>query len=103
MIVLIVLTLLHSLLACQGQSKKVGELNSIEVTFLTRPGCPKSPAMLNNLNSALAEKGVAAAMATVDLGELAKDDFRTGYGTPTVLVNDQDLFGMGRPKAATPM
>jgi len=78
-------------------------MNSIEITFLTRPGCPNSPAMLDNLTSALAEVGVAASVATVDLGELAKDDVRTGYGTPTVLVNGEDLFGMGRPKAATPM
>jgi hypothetical protein len=101
--ILIIMALLSSLVACQGQSQKAEELNSIEVTFLTRPGCPKSPVMFSNLNSALGDQGIAVAVATVDLGKLEKDDYRTGYGTPTVLVNDKDLFGMDRPVAATPM
>jgi hypothetical protein len=101
--IFIVLALLFSLVACQGQSQKAGKLNAIDVAFLTRPGCPKSPAMLSNLNSALGNQGIAVTVTTVDLGELEKDDYRTGYGTPTVLVNDKDLFGMDRPGAATPM
>jgi len=59
--------------------------------------------MLNNLNSALAEQGITAEVKKISLGELAKDDYLTGYGTPTVLVNNNDLFGLGKPAPATPM
>ncbi len=94
---------LPSMVACDVQSQKGDDLSSIGITFLTRAGCPKSPTMWKNLESALGEMGIAASVATVDLGDLAPDDFRTGYGTPTVLVNDEDLFGRSKPAAATPM
>jgi hypothetical protein len=74
-----------------------------EVTFLTREGCPGSPAMLANLVSALAELGIPAVPLSVDIGDLPNADHRTGYGTPTVLVNGVDLFGLEAPRPAAPM
>ena len=74
-----------------------------EIVFLTREGCPGSPAVLKNLKAALAEIGVTKAPVSVELGDLAKEDYRTGYGTPTILVGGLDLFGRSKPKPATPM
>jgi len=73
-----------------------------QVTFLTRAGCPKSPAMYANLQAALAHREWTGDPITIDLGDLPKDDPRTGYGTPTVLVDGLDLFGLGKPEPATP-
>jgi len=74
-----------------------------EVTFLTRKGCPNSPAMYANLMAALATREWPGEPSTVDIGELPKDDPRTGYGTPTILVDGVDLFGLATPKPAAPM
>lgn len=38
----------------------------------------------------------------VDVGTLDRDDYRTGYGTPTILVSGDDLFGQSRPAPAAP-
>jgi septum formation inhibitor-activating ATPase MinD len=69
-----------------------------EVTFLTRKGCPGSPAMLANLASALAELGIPGAPLSFDIGKLPNLDQRTGCGTPTVLIDGVDLF-IRAPKA----
>jgi len=73
------------------------------VTFLTREGCPKSPAMYANLRAALATHDWAGDPVVVDIGELPEDDPRTGFGTPTVLVDGVDLFGLRTPQPAAPM
>jgi hypothetical protein len=74
-----------------------------EVTFLTREGCPGSPEMLANLVAALAGMGMAEAPLIVDLGTLPADDRRTGFGSPTVLIDSVDLFGLEAPRSAAPM
>lgn len=73
-----------------------------KVTFLTRDGCPGSPAMHANLVAALAGLGIAEVPLIVELGTLPADDHRTGYGTPTVLIDGVDLFGLEAPRAAAP-
>lgn len=88
---------------CQEQSQEDVSLELPEVVFLTREGCPGSPAVLKNLKAALAERGVTEAPVSIDLIDLAKEDFRTGYGTPTILVGGIDLFGGTKPRPATPM
>ena len=88
---------------CQEQSQEGVSLELPEVVILTREGCPGSPAVLKNLKAALAERGITEAPVSIDLGDLAKEDFRTGYGTPTILVGGIDLFGRTKPKPATPM
>jgi hypothetical protein len=76
---------------------------TFDLTFLAREGCPGSSAMLANLLAALADLGILEVPLTVDLGELAADDPRTGYGSPTVLVDGVDLFDLAAPRAAAPM
>jgi len=96
------LTFLVFLSACEGQVEKESSSEMPEVTFLTREGCPKSPAMYANLMAALAKHAWPGEPVTVDIGDLPKDDPRTGYGTPTVLVNGTDLFGVKPPKPGAP-
>ena len=98
----ITICLLLFLGACQGQSQKDANVESLEIAFLTREGCPRSPAVYDILKAVLAEQGVAEEPVTIDLGELAEDDYLTGYGTPTILVRGIDLFGSDVPKPATP-
>ena len=74
-----------------------------KITFLTRKGCPNSPVMYQRLMSELAERRIAQEPETVDIGHLEKGDLRTGYGTPTVLIDDVDLFGLETPAPTSPM
>ena len=88
---------------CQGQVQKEANLETTEIVFLTRNGCPRSPAVFNSLKAVLEELGMTKELTTVDLGNLATDNYLTGYGSPTILVGGVDLFGQGRPRPATPM
>ena len=72
------------------------------VTFLTRDGCPNSAAFREQLDLALAAAGLSADVQLVDVGQLPSDDPRTGYGTPTVLVDGADLFGAPTPRPKPP-
>jgi hypothetical protein len=73
-----------------------------EILFLTRPGCSQSPYLHGRLYSALHATGIGLRPVIVDVGDLPSDDPRTGYGTPTILVDGQDLFGAPVPKPAGP-
>ena len=74
-----------------------------EVTLLTRKGCPGSPVMLRNLVAVLTSRGMSGDLVAVDIGKLPQDDIRTGYGTPTVLVDGKDLYGRNVSAPAAPM
>ena len=74
----------------------------IEIQVLTRSECSACPDMLSHLEVALRRCGIQAHLETVDLGRLTKDDPLTGYGSPTVLIDGVDLFGMDRPRPAAP-
>jgi hypothetical protein len=56
--------------------------------------------MRANLDEALRSLGIGNNYRVIDVDTLAASDPRGGYGTPTVLVGDMDLFGM--PTPATP-
>jgi hypothetical protein len=51
-----------------------------------------------NLQDALAQKGLKMGYSFLDIKKLSESDYRRGYGTPTVLVNGEDLFGAPKPK-----
>jgi hypothetical protein len=65
--------------------------------FLTREGCVNSATMLTRLNQALSQLGTRIDYRVVDLDTLTSGDRRTGYGTPTVLYNGRDIFGLPEP------
>ena len=82
------------IVACSGN--KGGNILSIE--FLGRSGCSHSPTMEKNFSYALEKSGMRNKYQYIDLASLPVDDYRRGYGSPTVLINGEDLFGMPRPK-----
>lgn len=75
-----------------------------ELEILTREGCPNTGLMRERLSAALQSLGWATTCRVIDIGDLPESDPRGGYGTPTVLCDGDDLFGLPRPPAghATP-
>jgi len=69
-----------------------------DLVFLSRDGCVNTPAMVNNLDDALAALKLPKDYQFIDIGKLPKDDPRTGYPTPTILWKGKDIFGMPAPK-----
>ena len=69
-----------------------------EIVFLTREGCKATPEMRARFEGALRRKGLPEAFRVVDMDEVDKDDVRTGYGTPTVLIDGMDLMGAAVPE-----
>jgi len=72
------------------------------VELLIRKGCAQSPEMRENLAAAYRLKGREPAFETVDAAALRASDPRTGYGTPTILEDGRDLFGMPEARPAAP-
>lgn len=73
---------------------------SRNVELLVRPGCANSTVLEERLENVLGSTGTT--MSVVDQEDLAPDDYRRGYSTPTVLVDGQDLFGLPRPRRPFP-
>lgn len=72
-----------------------------QVAFLTRRGCASSPILYGRVLAALERRG-AGIEVVVHIDGLPPDDPRTGYGTPTVLIEGEDLFGLETPAPAAP-
>jgi hypothetical protein len=75
---------------------------SADLTFITRDGCVATSTMRANLDAALAAMGLPADYRVIDADTLPESDPRGGYGTPTVLLDDEDLFGMPTPPVPRP-
>lgn len=74
----------------------------VTITFLTREGCANTPVMAERLDLALTRLGSGFAVQLLDAATLSDLDPRTGFGTPTLLVHELDLFGAVSPGPATP-
>ena len=72
------------------------------LAFLTREGCVNTVTMRANLDEALKTLALPNDYQFIDADTLAGSDPRGGYGTPTVLHQDQDLFGMEEPPIPHP-
>ena len=66
--------------------------------LLGRSDCIHTPKMEKNFVSALETTGIDKKYKYIDWASLPTNDYRRGYGTPTVLINGVDLFGMPKPK-----
>jgi hypothetical protein len=73
-----------------------------DFVFLTRDGCVNTTTMRANFDRALRSLGLATTYEVIDLGTSAVTDPRGGYGTPTVLYRNRDLFGMAEPPPPHP-
>jgi hypothetical protein len=62
------------------------------VELLAFPGCPHADVLRKNVVAALAELGIKTVVTETNLESLPREDPRRGFGSPTVLVNGQDLF-----------
>ncbi|HEY3382527.1 MAG TPA: hypothetical protein VGK32_12205 [Vicinamibacterales bacterium] len=69
-----------------------------DLVLLTRHGCRKTAAMLTNLDAALEAQGWPPGCQRLDIGTLPASDPRTGYPTPTLLYQGNDVFGMPVPQ-----
>lgn len=70
-----------------------------KIELLGFPDCPNTPALRANLTAALASIGKGWTFTDTDQERLPEGDIRRGYPTPTVLVNDRDLYGLPVPTA----
>jgi hypothetical protein len=76
--------------------------SSHALVFLTRDGCVNTEAMRANLEGALDALKRSRDYQLIDADTLNPTDPRRGYGTPTILFNNRDLFGMPKPTATDP-
>ena len=68
------------------------------VEFLSFQGCPHAPILRRRLDEALRALGATVTPGETDLEQLCRaNDPRSGFGSPTVLVDGVDLFGMESP------
>jgi hypothetical protein len=72
------------------------------LVFLTRVGCVNTVTMRANLDDALKVLGLPNDYLFINADTLQQSDPRGGYGTPTVLYDDRDLFGMTEPTITHP-
>jgi hypothetical protein len=72
------------------------------LVFLTREGCVNTSTMRTRLDEALARLDAPKRYAVIDADTLADSDVRRGYGTPTMLYDNRDLFGMPEPTPPIP-
>jgi hypothetical protein len=68
-----------------------------DLVFLTRAGCANTARMRSSLDQALKSAALPTNYVSVDVDKLESSDRRRGYGTPTVLYKNRDLFGMAEP------
>jgi hypothetical protein len=73
------------------------DFSARDLVFLTRDGCVNTARMKTRLDAALKSLNLPTNYQLVDLGRLNVSDRRTGYGTPTVLYKNRDLFGKQPP------
>jgi len=70
-----------------------------KLIFLTRDGCANTPLMRGRFDEALKSLKQQMDYEVVDLDKVDASDPRVAYPTPTILVEDEDLFGLPRPTA----
>ena len=73
------------------------DLAARDLVFLTRDGCVNTTRMRSRLDQALASLNLPTNYQLIDVDKLDASDRRRGYGTPTVLYKNHDLFGK-RPR-----
>jgi hypothetical protein len=73
-----------------------------DLVFLTREGCVNTVTMRTHLDEALKALELPLDYQFIDADTLPPSDPRGGYGTPTVLFQGADLFGMEEPPVPHP-
>ena len=81
-----------------SQQKSSPEVSVNKLVFLTREGCVNTATMREHLDTALKALGLPRDYQFIDVDTLPASDPRGGYGTPTILYENGDLFGMPEPR-----
>jgi hypothetical protein len=84
-----------------SQVRSLERFSARNLVFLTRDGCVNTARMRSSLDEALKALALPTNYALINVDRLESSDRRRGYGTPTVLYNGHDLFGMAAPPAPT--
>ncbi len=100
--VLLLMLVLSACTADQTVSLDTANPTRLHLEFLTRDGCRNTPVMLENLKQAIAEGKISADYTIIQQASLKPDDPRTGYPTPTILVNGKDIFDLPVPAPPFP-
>jgi hypothetical protein len=75
----------------------------MKIEFLDMQDCPNMSIMWDSLLTALNELKLNQPIDKLDLIALSeKQDKRAGFGSPTILVNDKDLFDSPFPETYHP-
>ena len=88
--------LLAVLAACSVPTPGTGTAQK-GLVFLTREGCVNTGRMRASLDEALRALGREVDYDLVDQAALGPRDPRSGYPTPTLLMDNKDAFGMPEP------
>jgi hypothetical protein len=73
------------------------------IEFLELKGCANSPSVLVSLRRAISILDIQVDLRLLDIEELSRaGDSRSGYGSPTILVEGRDLLGAEPPEQAAP-
>ncbi|MEZ5289802.1 MAG: hypothetical protein R2745_01830 [Vicinamibacterales bacterium] len=93
------LSLLATSMRAAGQQRRT---SSGSLVFLAREGCANASTMRTRLDEAIVRLGAPTTYAVIYTDTIADSDVRRGYGTPTVLHDNRDLFGMPEPTPPIP-
>jgi hypothetical protein len=75
----------------------------MKIEFLQMHGCPNISEMWQSLQSAINDLKLHPQINILDLDELSdQQDTRAGFGSPSILVNGNDLFGAALPSTYHP-
>jgi hypothetical protein len=86
----------------ESQPANTSAHKSGRVVLLTRGSCPLAPTMRSRLDNAMRGLKIKSSYEVLDLDTLQPSDIRRGYPTPTLLVDDRDLFGLPEPQPPLP-
>lgn len=100
----VVLTLAGAISACSTapQQRPAAKPSMKDVVFLTREGCVNTATMRTNFEEALKALQLPNDYQFVDADTLKESDPRGGYGSPTILIANRDLFEMPEPPVPHP-
>ena len=79
--------------------RSLERLSVPDLVFLTRDGCVNTARMRSSLDQALRSLASPTNYELIDVNSLGPSDRRRGYGTPTILYKNHDLFGVAEPPA----
>ncbi|MGJ8635353.1 MAG: hypothetical protein ACSHX5_00710 [Phycisphaerales bacterium] len=98
-ILLVMFTSLH--VGCASyiypEEQSANMISSHTIEFLYFDGCPNTPKLREELEEALDKQGLS--FTQINMTELDQNDLRRGYGSPTILVDNQDLFDAPIPNS----